>query len=266
MEPSKTEIAGGATVSLPSPQNIFPSVIAAMPLPDDRLHKPNVSAIERLRKRHGFTRERLAAKAYVSINTLRKRLKGEPALMCTFAKLAKALNVTPDVLIRGYKPPPKPREPLNNVEAIIDKEFSEIDETDLGVKLVAALKRKLGTRSTAPNIKIYILAITEGNSVAIRLAIEKTYLAPLINAFVDGDLDRLKITSLIIPRRHAAKAKEIISELPGETPSSGVGGFLEAIWLRWRYNMVSVTSSPLRDNQEFSVEERDDGSIEITRD
>jgi transcriptional regulator with XRE-family HTH domain len=77
-----------------------------MPEKRDRTFRTCPDAIKPLMVRKGFDDERLAQAAEVSVNTVRKALKGEEGLLLSkVEEIAKALGVTPDSILVGYQPP-----------------------------------------------------------------------------------------------------------------------------------------------------------------
>lgn len=167
-----------------------------MPTGDQRYHQPRVEVIERLMMKHGFTRESLAQKAGTSINTLRKRLNGEPAPMCTFKKLATALKTTPDVIIEGYDAAPdvlEPPPPRTQADVVIGKNFSDFDEGQELQELIARFKKLVRAK-----FKVVVIAIDDG-SVRLGLNMAMDDLLRLVDAFAARRLDEVGITAIRLP-------------------------------------------------------------------
>lgn len=162
--------------------------------------KKNV--LKRYREAKGWSQQVLAEKAIVCIKTLSSLEQGNPALLSTFGKIAKALGVEPGELIEGHGPDPSPNSsaavPTENLAAIkltLSIPFQYFNEmVDVG-RVEAFLMAVINSKNA-----IVITDVSPG-SVKLTMLVDEDDVPRLLQAFVDRKLDQIQASELTVPRK-----------------------------------------------------------------
>jgi transcriptional regulator with XRE-family HTH domain len=191
-----------------------------MPARIERTYYARVDEVFRHMKKRGHSLESLAKAAPVSPVTLSRLLnkskkKRRPGVMATFKKIADKLGVNPDTLIEGFDQPGATtnlEKDANRLQPAIDlaKAFDEFDETTELSKFMVKLSKVIGARAT-----IYVVAITPGDSVIIRLNIEIDDLDSLLFHALRGHLKSLSIEAVLVPQNNPIIAALLNRYTPG---------------------------------------------------
>src|SRR5581483_6986931 len=98
----------------------------------ERSYTINLEIINRLRKQHGLSWEKLAEKALVHVTTLRAWRKGRPAFLGSIKRLADALGADVKDLVNGWQddiPQEDPKSPsVRDYDVKIDEGFANWDK------------------------------------------------------------------------------------------------------------------------------------------
>ena len=109
-----------------------------------RTFKPDADKIEKLRVQKGWALPDLARKAGVSNRTIDGVMKGQPVIISTMDKLAKAFGTRPDALLVGYvEEPPKldPAAKRSKLKLHFESPYDTFDETIDIPAIIAAFGR-----------------------------------------------------------------------------------------------------------------------------
>jgi transcriptional regulator with XRE-family HTH domain len=164
-------------------------------------HTPRPDVIARLMRERGLTREKLADKAPVAINTLRSVLAGKPAVMATLKKIARVLEVSPAEIIDSDPQGLDMREmqagtiggkERRKAGVQIARAFTSFDETTELPALIEAIRKEIDAKHT-----IYIIAIAPGR-VVITLELDAEDAQKLEEAFRQGRLKAMGVTRVFL--------------------------------------------------------------------
>ncbi|MGH7243425.1 MAG: helix-turn-helix domain-containing protein [Phycisphaerales bacterium] len=133
-------------------------------MPDSarRTHICRADEIERLRQEKGLSLERLAAKAGVTVRTLKRWLSGKPAFFDNIAAIGTALDVPPKTLMRGQDntgPPVLTQRAVFNLQMTISGTIDSAEKAralaELPSSIVADLAR-IGIHIAASDARLSV--------------------------------------------------------------------------------------------------------------
>lgn len=178
--------------------------------------KVRADVVRRLREAKGWSQQALADKAIASLKTVNSVENGNPCLLSTIAKVAKALGVEPAELIDrddppspagptpGASPPPptpaaRPGPAVTVRDASVDicfnlrLDFSSLDETGGQFDQILALIRSVGGVTRPIEVK----EVRPG-SVNLTLAVDPADVPGITKAFLEGKLAAIGATRMTL--------------------------------------------------------------------
>jgi transcriptional regulator with XRE-family HTH domain len=186
--------------------------------------KANIKKIESLRIPRGWSREKLASKAILSIRTLDSLMAGEDCALGTFVKLAKALDTTVDSLLDGYEPPAtQPRgleTPANPSATLSTQPIKGIkiwfgDDSPYTLDTPPDVLAYLLGQSIAAQQKIVVIEITKG-SIIVEVEMSEEDVLRLVAAFAETRLDAIHVEAVRVPATTGPLAAGLLQIIHGE--------------------------------------------------